>query len=135
MFILDTDIVSLLRRVERHPQLADWARRVNDADVRITVVTLGEIARGIHRQRRRNPPFAEDLTLWAQEIGRVFADRLLDFDRPAAAIWGRLTGERGYENSDLLIAAIALSRDATVVTRHAADFVPTGVRIENPFAA
>lgn len=134
IFVLDTDVLSLLRRRERVPPLAAWRDRMDEASVYTTVVTLGEIERGIHRQRRLDPPFAETLSDWLQDVERAFADRILDFDHRAARIWGRLTVERGYENADLLIAAIALSRDATVVTRNVADFAPTGVRIDNPFA-
>lgn len=131
--ILDTDILSLLRRPERVPQLVAWRGQIEDATLHLTVVTLGEIERGIHRQRRINPVFAAALADWAQAIHQTFADRILDFDRSAARVWGRLTAERGYQNADLVIAAISHSRDAILVTRNVADFAGTGVRVENPF--
>ena len=134
MLILDTDILSLLRRPERMPQLAAWRAGIDDAMLFTTVVTMGEIERGIHRQRRTDPQFAKSLSDWARVIERAFADRILAFDASAAQIWGRLTVERGYESADLLIASIALSRDASVVTRNVTDFAPTGVRHVNPLA-
>jgi toxin FitB len=134
IWILDTDIVSLLRRAERMPRLAAWRDSIGDAALFTTVVTLGEIERGIHRQRRIDPAFAETLSDWARGIERAFADRILVFDAAAAQVWGRLTVERGYESADLLIASIALSRDATVVTRNVADFAATGARLVNPLA-
>ena len=134
ILILDTDVVSLLRRPERMPRLAAWRDGVDDAALFTTVVTLGEIERGIHRQRRIDPQFAETLSDWARAIKRAFADRILDFDAAAAQVWGRLTVERGYESADLLIASIALSRDAAIVTRNTADFAATGARLVNPFA-
>ena len=134
ILILDTDILSLLRRPERLPQLAKWRHSIDEATLFTTVVTLGEIERGIHRQRRIDPGFAETLTEWARGIGQAFDDRILDFDAAAALVWGRLTAARGYESADLLIASIALSRDATVVTRNVADFAATGVRHINPVA-
>ena len=134
IWILDTDVVSLLRRPDRVPQLAAWRDSTVEATLFTTVVTMGEIERGIHRQRRINPQFAETLSEWARGMKRAFADRILDFDGSAAQIWGRLTVERGYESADLLIASIALSRDATLVTRNTADFAATGARIVNPLA-
>lgn len=134
ILILDTDVVSLLRRPERMPRLAAWRDGVDDAALFTTVVTLGEIERGIHRQRRIDPQFAETLADWARAMKRAFADRILDFDAAAAQVWGRLTVERGYESADLLIASVALSRDAAIVTRNVADFAATGARLVNPFA-
>ncbi len=64
----------------------------------------------------------------------LFSDRLLPFGAAEAQIWGRLSARIGHSGADLLIAATALSHDATVVTRNVADFAPTGCRIENPFA-
>ena len=117
------------------PQLAAWRDRTDDTSLFTTAVTLGQIERGIHRQRRIDPAFAKALTVWAIGIERTFADRIFAFDAAAAQVWGRLTVERGYESADLLIAAIALSRDATVVTRNVADFAATGARLINPLAA
>ncbi len=134
IWILDTDIVSLLRRPERMPQLARWRDSIDDAALFTTVVTLGDIERGIHRQRRIDLRFAETLSEWARGMKRAFADRILVFDAAAAQVWGRLTVERGYENADLLIASIALSRDATIVSRKVADFAATGARLFNPLA-
>ena len=135
ILILDTDVVSLLRRPERMPRLARWRDSIDDAALFTTVVTLGEIERGIHRQRRIDLRFAETLSEWARGMNRAFADRILVFDAAAAQVWGRLTVERGYENADLLIASIALSRDATIVSRNVADFAATGARLFNPLAA
>lgn len=134
MIIIDTDIVSLLRRAERYPSLSAWTSRTNDADVFLTVVTRGEVERGIERQRRINPEFAAHLSDWARQLDQIFRGRILDFDQAAALVWGRLTAQHGHSNADLLIAAIALSHNATLVTRNMADFAWTGVRIENPFA-
>ncbi|MGQ0567521.1 MAG: type II toxin-antitoxin system VapC family toxin [Gemmobacter sp.] len=134
ILILDTDILSLLRRPDRMPRLAVWRDGIDDTTLYTTVVTMGEIERGIHRQRRIDPPFAETLSEWTRGIQRVFADRILTFDAAAARLWGRLTVERRYETADLLIASIALSRNATLVTRNTADFAATGVRLFNPLA-
>lgn len=134
MLILDTNVISALRRPERAPEVAAWLARQNDADLYLSVVTLGEIERGIARQDRLDPDFAGDLRAWLNRTVQLFGDRLLPVDARAARIWGELSARIGHSGADLLIAATALSHDATVATRNTADFAPTGCKIENPFA-
>lgn len=133
MLILDTNVISGLRRPERAPELVAWLARQNDADLYLSVVTLGEIERGIARQDLLDPDFARDLRDWMTRTTQLFADRLLPVDAQSARIWGQLSAQLGHAGADLLIAATALRHDAVVVTRNVSDFVPTGCRIENPF--
>lgn len=133
MLILDTNVLSALRRPERSPAVTAWLARQRDEDLFLSVITLGEIERGITRQDDINPPFARDLRAWITRTVTLFADRLLPFGAEDALIWGRLSARIGHSGADLLIAATALARDATVVTGNVADFRPTGCRIEDPF--
>lgn len=133
MLILDTNVLSALRRPERSPAVTAWLARQRDEDLFLSVITLGEIERGITRQDDINPPFARDLRDWITRTVTLFADRLLPFGAEDALIWGRLSARIGHSGADLLIAATALARDATVVTGNVADFRPTGCRIEDPF--
>jgi predicted nucleic acid-binding protein len=134
MLILDTNVLSALRRPERSPAVSAWLTRQHDADLFLSVITLGEIERGIARQEEINPPFARDLRDWMGRTVTLFSDRLLPFGAEEARIWGRLSARLGHAGADLLIAATALARDGTVVTGNVADFRPTGCRIEDPFA-
>ena len=134
MLILDTNVLSALRRPERSPAVSAWLARQQDADLFLSVITLGEIERGIARQEEINPPFARDLRDWMDRTVTLFSDRLLPFGAEEARIWGRLSARLGHAGADLLIAATALARDGTVVTGIVADFRPTGCRIEDPFA-
>ncbi|WP_420342229.1 type II toxin-antitoxin system VapC family toxin [Paenirhodobacter sp.] len=134
MLILDTNVLSALRRPERSPAVSAWLARQQDADLFLSVITLGEIERGIARQEEINPPFARDLRDWMDRTVTLFSDRLLPFGAEEARIWGRLSARLGHAGADLLIAATALARDGTVVTGNVADFRPTGCRIEDPFA-
>jgi predicted nucleic acid-binding protein len=104
-----------------------------EADLFISVITLGEIERGIRAQEGRNPGFAADLRVWLERTLHLFSDRLVPFGAADAVIWGRLSQDLGHSGADLMIAAQALARGATVVTGNAADFRPTGVLMENPF--
>lgn len=133
MLILDTNVISGLRQPERAPELVTWLARQNDADLYLSVVTLGEIERGIARQDLLDPGFARDLRDWMTRTMQLFADRLLPVDDQSARIWGQLSAQLGHAGADLLIAATALRHDAVVVTRNVSDFLPTGCRVENPF--
>lgn len=133
MYILDTNVLSAIRRPDRAPQVAAWLRGKAEADLFLSVITLGEIERGIRAQEARNPAFAADLRGWLDRTLRLFGDRLLPFTAQDAVIWGRLSQDLGDSGADLMIAASGLARGATVVTGNVDDFRPTGVLLENPF--
>lgn len=132
MYLLDTDVVSALRRPERNAVVAAWARNQTPDSLYISVITVGEILYGIARQRRRQPEFAVQLERWLESVTTLFTDRVLVFDDAAARRWGILHAELGFTSSDLQIAAIASSRGLTVVTRNVRDFEPTGTPTLNP---
>lgn len=133
MFLIDTDVLSALRRRVRHPGVSRWIDAQRLTDLYLSVITIGEIERGITRQFRRDPVFAAELTLWLDHVISLYADRILDIDLSTARRWGRLSGELGHATPDLLIAATALERGLTVVTRNVRHFEPTGVPVLNPF--
>lgn len=133
MYVLDTNVISAVRRPDRAPQVAAWLNGKSEQDLFLSVITIGEIERGIRQQEGRDPVFARDLRSWLDRTILLFSDRLLPFDAEGARIWGRLSAEIGHTGADLMIAATALRHTATVVTGNVSDFAPTGVRIENPF--
>ena len=133
MYILDTNVISAVRRPDRAPQVAAWLRGRAEQDLFLSVITLGEIERGIHQQEARDPAFANDLRNWLDRTVLLFSDRLLAFEAEDARIWGRLSAEIGHNGADLMIAASALRHGAIVVTGNVSDFAPTGAAAENPF--
>ena len=133
MYLLDTNVISAVRRPDRAPRVAAWLADKSETELYLSVITLGEIERGIHQQTVRNPGFARDLRVWLDRTVLLFADRLLPFGAEDARIWGRLSQEIGHDGADLMIAATALAQGATVVTGNTADFALTGVALENPF--
>lgn len=133
MYILDTNVISAVRRPDRSPRVEAWLRGKVEQDLFLSVITLGEIERGIRQQESRDPAFAHDLRAWLDRTMLLFADRLLAFGAEDARIWGRLSSEIGHTGADLMIAATALHHGATVVTGNVSDFSPTGVATENPF--
>lgn len=130
--LLDTNVLSALRRPERTPHVLRWLADKADDSLFLSVITLGEIERGIAQQTQRDPTFASDLRTWLDRTVQLFADRILPFDADAARIWGQLSARIGNTGADLQIAATALSRDATVVTGDRA-FLATGARVVSPF--
>jgi predicted nucleic acid-binding protein len=133
IYILDTNVISAVRRADRAPQVARWLAARDESELFLSVVTLGEIERGIALQDRRNPGFAADLRAWITRTISVFGDRILDFTEGDARHWGQLSARMGHPGADLMIAAQALARDGVVVTGNTADFAATGARLVDPF--
>lgn len=133
MFILDTNVISAVRRADRAPQVAAFLRNRSEGELYLSVITLGEIERGIAMETDRNPRFAADLRVWVDQTVSLFADRILDVTAEDARIWGRLSAQIGNSGAELMIAAQALARGGTVVTDNTSDFMPTGVAVQNPF--
>ncbi|MEM6740651.1 MAG: type II toxin-antitoxin system VapC family toxin [Pseudomonadota bacterium] len=132
-FILDTNVISAVRRAGRAPNVAAWLETQAEPDLFLSVITLGEIERGITLRAGSEPAFAHDLRLWLERTITLFADRVLDFTARDSVEWGRLSARIGHPGADLMIAAQALTRDMTVVTGNKADFAPTGARLLDPF--
>ena len=108
MFLMDTDVVSALRRPDRHPNPTAWLLGQQVSDVYLSVMTIGEIERGIATQERLNPPFALDLATWLDSVLVLFDGRILNVNLPVAKRWGRMVQNLGHNTADLIIAATAL---------------------------
>ena len=133
MFLLDTDVLSALRRRERNPEIARWVGTQRTTDLYLSVVTVGEIEGGIARQQRRDPDFARELATWLDRLLGWYGERVLPVDIPTARRWGRLSADLGHAGADLVIAATALEHGLTVVTRNVRHFEPTGVPVIGTF--
>ena len=133
MYLLDTDVLSAFRKRDRNPGLLAWVSAQRMSDLHISVVSVGEIERGITRQQRHDPEFALTLAAWLDDVLAVYAERILPVDLLVARRWGILSGALGHQSEDLFIAATALEHGLTVVTRNVRHFEPTGVPVLNPF--
>lgn len=134
MFLIDTDILSALRRRERYPQIAHWMSKQRAGDLYLSVVSIGEIERGIIRQERSNPDFAQMLALWLDSVIRLYGEHILGVNLAIARRWGQLSARIGNDGADLLVAATALEHGLSVVTRNVRHFRPTGVGVIDPSA-
>ena len=94
-FLVDTNVVSEMRKRDRcNAGVSRWISNVDDEDLYVSVMTVGEIRRGIELLRRRDPDSARPLDRWLREFEREYAARLLPVDREVADVWGRLSLER-----------------------------------------
>ena len=133
MFLIDTVALSELRRRQRNPCVVAWFERQRTTDLFLSVVTIGEIERGIARQRGTDPDFAAALAAWLDRVLALYGERVLPFDLRTARRWGLLSALLGNDSADLMIAATALEHGLTVVTRNGSDFAPTGAAVLDPF--
>jgi hypothetical protein len=134
-FLLDTNVVAELRRPRPHASVLAWFDSVEDADLSLSVLVVGEIEQGVARLRRRDPRQATAHEAWLQTLRRDFADRLLPVTEEIALEWGRLSAGDPLPAIDGLLAATALVHRLTLVTRNVSDFDRAGVRVLNPFDA
>jgi predicted nucleic acid-binding protein len=135
MYLLDTVVLSELRKKRPNANVVAWIGTVADAELYVSAATVVEIEFGIGRQRTLDPPFAEALAGWLDTMLRVYGDRVLPITVQIARRWGTLVAEIGNRDLDLAIAATALEEGLTVVTRNVSHFAPAGVATLNPFDA
>ena len=135
-FLLDTNVVSELRKRDRANQsVVAWFRPRRREELYISVLTLGELRRGVERVRRRDPATADVLENWLGRTSIEFGDRIIAVDENIADRWGRLGTPDPVPAVDGLIAATALERDLVVVSRDRKHFSRIGVPHLNPFEA
>lgn len=132
MFLLDTNVVSELRKVRPHGAVVAWIEGVADADLYLSAVTLGEVQAGIEITREQDAVKAAELEAWADQVSAAY--NVLPMDATIFRLWAQLMHRQSntvYE--DAMIAACAIVHKLTVVTRNVGDFERFEVPVFNPF--
>lgn len=133
MYLLDTNVVSELRKQRPHGGVVAWLDSMDDAQLFLSAVTVGEIQAGIELTREQDPEKANEIEAWLELLAGVY--NVLPMDAATFRAWARLMHRKSdtlYE--DAMIAATAQVHRLTVVTRNVADFQALGFEVFNPFA-
>ena len=134
-YLLDTNVISELRKGEScDPNVRAWFLPIPVEELFVSVLTIGEIRRGIESIRFRDQPTARVLELWLRQLVSSYEDRILPVDQEVAERWGEMNVPDPLPVMDGLIAATAGVHDLTVATRNTKDVARTGVPFVNPFA-
>lgn len=133
-FLLDTNILSELRRTQRDPELEWWISTQRDDHLYISAVSIGELKFGVENKRLKDPVQAEGLDRWFRRLRRNFCGKILPFNEEIAEIWGGLCPRQPMSWKEGQIAATAIYHGLTLVTRNVKDSRSSGVDLLNPFS-
>ena len=132
MYLLDTNVISELRRTRPHGAVLAWVREVADSDLHLSAVTIGELQAGVEITRERDAAKAAEIDAWIERIAATY--NVLPMDARAFRRWARLMHRRtDAPIEDAMIAATAEVHNLTVVTRNVRDFDQLGVATFSPF--
>ena len=133
-YLIDTNVISEVRKGDRcNASVKQWFDGINDDELYLSVLVLGEIRKGIERLRSRDIVQAEALENWLTALATSFADRILPVDREVAEEWGRMGAIRPVSTVDAILAATAKVHALTLATRNVADVSDLGADVFNPF--
>jgi len=133
-FLLDTNILSELRKRQRcHPGVARWFAAIEDEEIYLSALVIGEIRKGIELIRRHNSVTAARLESWLQQVIQDYDERILPIDQTVAEEWGRMNVPNPRPTVDAWLAATAKVYDLVLATRNVSDIQATGINHVNPF--
>ncbi|HSC20834.1 MAG TPA: type II toxin-antitoxin system VapC family toxin, partial [Solirubrobacterales bacterium] len=134
-YLLDTNVISELRKGERaDANVRAWFSELADEEIFLSVLTIGEVRRGVENVRLRDPKAAAALDSWLARLGEAHRKRILPVDRAVAEEWGRMNVPDPLPVVDGLLAATAKVIGLTFATRNVADVKGSGVELLNPFS-
>ena len=132
MYLLDTDVVSELRRARPHGAVVAWLESAREEDLHLSAVTIGEIQAGIEITREQDQAKAAEIEAWLEQVAETY--NILSMDARTFRSWARLVHRKPDRLvEDAMIAATATVHGLTVVTRNVRDFDRLGVAAFNPF--
>ena len=132
-YLLDTNTLSETRKKQADESVLAFVACAHPSTLYISVLTLGELRRGVALKQASDPASAKCLATWVDGLEFGFADRILGIDAATARLWGELSAQRPRPVVDTLLAATAMTHELTLVTRNTADVGDIDVRLLNPF--
>lgn len=133
-YLIDTNIISEVRKGAKcDPNVARWWETIDDADIYLSVLVLGEIRKGVERVRASDSVQAAALETWLNNVADAFAERILPIDQAVADEWGCMSAKRPVSTIDALLASTAKVHRLTLVTRNVSDIADLGAAYLNPF--
>ncbi|MBI2961957.1 MAG: type II toxin-antitoxin system VapC family toxin [Betaproteobacteria bacterium] len=133
-YLLDTNVIAEIRKGSRaNASVRSWLNALDPEAILLSVVTIGEIRRGIESVRRRDAAAARSLERWLRRVLTDQGDRILAMDLPVAEEWGRLNVPDPLPVIDGILAATARVHGLTLATRNVKDVARSGVDLVNPF--
>jgi predicted nucleic acid-binding protein len=133
-YLLDTNVLSETRKKHADESVIAFLTNTNPTGLYISVLTLGEMRKGVAQKRPSDPSGAKNIAAWVDGLEFGFADRILGIDTATARLWGELSAQRPRPVIDTLLAATAVVHDLIFVTRNTGDVQDIGVNLHNPFA-
>jgi predicted nucleic acid-binding protein len=132
-YLLDTNVISETRKTRADNGVIAFLSAADAAGLFLSVLTLGELRKGVEAKRQTDPAAADRLGEWVDGIETTFIDRVLPIDAATAKRWGELSAGRSLPVVDTLIAATAINHGLTLVTRNTRDVESTGVPLVDPW--
>ncbi len=138
MYLIDTNVISEFRKkLKINSGVKEFLRTISNDDIAlyISVITIGELRRGIELIRHRGDiQQASQLEKWLEFILDEYQDNILNIDEDVAQLWGKLRSPHPENTLDKQIAATAIIHDLIIVTLNEKDFTKTGVKVLNSFS-
>jgi predicted nucleic acid-binding protein len=132
-YLLDTNVLSETRKKKADAGVIKFLREAESSTLYLSVLTIGELRKGIAKKRREDADFADRLAGWVEGLEASFADRIVSIDAATARRWGDWSGDRPRPVVNTLLAATAVERGLTLVTRNFRDLQGIPVKLLNPW--
>jgi toxin FitB len=132
-YLLDTNVLSETRKRQADEQVISFLSKAEPSAIYISVLTLGELRKGVVRKSQTDPESAKRIGSWVEGLELSFADRILGIDTRVAKLWGELSAQRPRPVVDTLLAAIAMVHELTLVTRNGIDVQDIPVPVLDPW--
>jgi len=132
-YLLDTNVISETRRKNADAHVVAFLNSVDPSSLHFSILTLGELRKGVAVKRQSDPEIAKQLTTWVDGLELSFADRILGIDADTARLWGELSAQGPRPVIDTLLAATAAVHGLTFVTRNTRDVQDIKVKLLNPW--